>query len=115
MINDNLRYKLVDTISNVVEVHLSEASEETYPYVVYDMTTSPDLSKDGIEGYTGDAKIRIVGQSLDALDDLRNDIQLTIEEEMHSDVYGAFLVDVTKECVEDLWTIEMNYTLKQYA
>lgn len=34
---------------------------------------------------------------------------------LRGEVFFPKLVDVTKECVEGIWNIEMNYILKQYA
>jgi hypothetical protein len=34
---------------------------------------------------------------------------------MRDSAFSSKLNDITKECVEDVWTIELTYTLKQYA
>ena len=112
---DSLRAKLVSILSSVATIHLSEASKDSYPWVVYDMTTAPLLSKDGVEGFRGEAKIRIVGDDFDALDTLRASVESAISTGMHDSTFGSWLISTDKECVEDLWTIELNYTLKQHA
>ena len=112
---DSLREKLVYVCTNVADLYLSESETDSYPYVVYDMISTPLQTKDGVAGYTGDTKIRIVGQDLDNLDTIRSSIETAISTGMHDTSFGYNLRDVTKECTDGIWTIEMNYVLRQYA
>lgn len=112
---DSLRDKLVNVLADVVPIYLSEADKEAYPWAVCDMTTHPVQDKDGVCGYTGDATIRLVGQDPAELDPLRAAVESAIATGMRDGTFGSRLTDITKECVEDVWTIELNYTLKQYA
>jgi hypothetical protein len=112
---DSLRDKLVAVLSGVATVNLSEDAKDSYPWVVYDMTTHPIMDKDGICGYSGDATIRLVDKDPDALDTLRASVENAIATGMRDSVFSSKLNDITKECVEDVWTIELTYTLKQYA
>lgn len=112
---DSLRDKLVNVLADVVPIYLSEADKESYPWAVCDMTTHPLRDKDGVYGYTGDATIRLVGQDPAALDTLRASVEGAIATGMHDGTFSSRLTDITKECVEDVWTIELTYTLKQYA
>jgi len=112
---DSLRDKLVAVLSGVATINLSEDAKDSYPWVVYDMTTHPIMDKDGICGYSGDATIRLVDKDPDALDTLRASVENAIATGMRDSVFSSKLNDITKECVEDVWTIELTYTLKQYA
>ena len=112
---DSLRDKLVNVLADVVPINLSEGDKESYPWAVYDMTTHPVQDKDGVCGYTGDATIRLVGQDPAALDTIRAAVESAIATGMHDGTFSSRLTDITKECVEDVWTIELTYTLKQYA
>ena len=112
---DSLREKLVNTCAPVAPLYLSETELDSYPYVVYDMTTDPVITKDGIAGYKGDTSIRIVGQDLEALDTIRAGIESAISLGMHDSFFGSNLTEITKECDNGIWTIELTYTLKQYA
>lgn len=112
---DSLRDKLVAVLSGVATVNLSEDAKDSYPWVVYDMTTHPIMDKDGICGYSGDATIRLVDKDPDALDTLRASAENAIATGMRDSAFSSKLNDITKECVEDVWTIELTYTLKQYA
>lgn len=113
---DSLRAKLTYVCATAgVNLHLSEAETDNYPYAVYDMTTNPLLDKDGVYGYMGDCKIRLVSDNVGDIDTLCATVQSAILTGMRDSDFFSKLVDVTKECVDDIWTIELNYTLKQYA
>lgn len=111
---DNLRSRLVSSLSDVIALTLSEAEVDGYPYAVYDMTTTPLVDKDGIWGFEGDCKIRVVSDNPNEADAIYGAILEAVEEGMRDETYFSVLDDVTKECVDGIWTIEMNYTLKQY-
>ena len=112
---DSLRSKLVDTLAGIIDLHLSEAEENSYPYAVYDLTSSPLMDKDGVYAYSGDTTIRIVGDVFKEIDDIRSQVESAILSQMHGEVFSSRLNDVTKECTGGIWTIELTYTLKQYA
>lgn len=113
---DSLRAKLQYVCAAVdVDLYLSEAETKGYPYAVFDMTTNPLVDKDGVYGYMGDCKIRLVSDNVNEIDPLCATVQSAIFTGMRDSVFFSKLVDVTKECVDDIWTIELNYTLKQYA
>lgn len=112
---DSLREKLNSVLSPLCDVHLSEAEVDNYPYVVVDLPTTPLRDKDGIYGFSGEARIRVVGDDFDICDGISGNIADAIAREMHDDVFYSILRDIDKECVDGVWTIELNYTLKQYA
>ena len=112
---DSLRAKLVYVCKDVCRLVLSEDEVNDYPYAVYDMTTTALSDKDGVYAYSGDTKIRVVSDSKSEADTTATAIQGVISSSMRDSSFFSQLMDVTKECVEGIWTIEMNYTLKQYA
>jgi len=112
---DSLRDILVYICKDVCPMVLSEDETEQYPYAVFDMTTSPLIDKDGVFAYTGDCKIRVVSNNPDDVDTKAAAIQSAITSSMRSSTLFSRLDDSTKECVDGIWTYEMNYTLKQYA
>ena len=112
---DSIRAKLVSVLSDAVDVYQSEAETDAYPYVVYDVTSSPVLDKDGVRGFVGDTKVRIVGVEFDVIDNLRAQVESAILSGMHDDTFFSKLNTTDKECVDGVWTIELSYTLKQYA
>jgi len=111
---DSLRAILVYACRGVCPLALSEDEVKVYPYAVYDMTTFPMLDKDGIYGYAGDTRIRVVSDKKAEADTVADALRAAIVA-LRGEVFFPKLVDVTKECVEGIWNIEMNYILKQYA
>jgi len=111
---DSLRAILVYTCKSVCPLVLSEDEVDDFPYAVYDMTTTALSDKDGIYAYSGETKLRVVSNDKSEADTTAAALQSAISA-LRGGTISARLVDVTKECVEGIWTIEINYTLKQYA
>lgn len=112
---DSLRDRLAYACKDVCVLALSEAEDPNYPYAVYDMTSTPMRDKDGVYGYSGDTRIRVMSNDPDEADTLAASIQSAIATGMHDEAFYSRQDDYTKECVGGIWTIEMNYTLRQYA
>ena len=112
---DSLRNKLSYVCKDVCRVALSEEEKQSFPYAVYDMTSEALVDKDGIYAYSGDTKIRVVSNDPNEVDTTAAAIQGAIANGMQDSYFSSRLIDSTKECVEGIWSLEMNYTLKQYA
>lgn len=112
---DSLRDRLAYACKDVCVLALSEDEDPNYPYAVYDMTSTPMRDKDGVYGYSGDTRIRVLSNDPDEADTLAASIQSAIATGMHDEVFYSRQDDYTKECFSGIWTIEMNYTLRQYA
>ena len=112
---DSLRDRLAYACKDVLRPTLSEAEEDKYPYAVYDMTSTSLRDKDGIYAFSGDTTIRVVSNDPDEADTQAAAIQSAIATGMNDESFSSRLDDCKKECVDGIWTIEMNYTLKQYA
>lgn len=111
---DSLRAILVYACKDVCPLVLSEDEVKTYPYAVYDMTTAPLQDKDSIYAFVGDTRVRVVSNDKSEADTKAAALQTAILA-LRNETIFAKLVDVNKECVENIWAIEMNYILKQYA
>lgn len=111
---DSLRAILVYACKDVCLLVLSEDEVKTYPYAVYDMTTAPLRDKDSIYAFVGDTRVRVVSNDKSEADTKAAALQTAILA-LRNETIFAKLVDVNKECVENIWVIEMNYILKQYA
>ena len=111
---DSLRVILVYACKDVCPLVLSEDEVKTYPYAVYDMTTAPLQDKDSIYAFVGDTRVRVVSNDKSEADTKATALQTAVLALRNETIFTK-LVDVNKECVEGIWTIEMNYILKQYA
>jgi len=112
--NETLRTKLVATIAaEEINIRLSEDEVQGYPFVTYEMTVNPLRTKDGVYGFSGETYVRIVSDVFSQADTLRGTIEDAIEDGMNDEVYSSRLIAVDKDCSNDIWTIELNYLLRQ--
>ena len=112
---DSLRAKLVYACREVCPMVLSEDETKVYPYAVYDITSVAQMNKDGVYAFFGETVIRVVSNVKSEADTTAAAIQSALESAFR-DGYSNFVPgDFSKDCQEGVWTIEMNYTLKQYA
>ena len=112
---DSLRDRLAYACKDVCVLALSEDEDPNYPYAVYDMTSTPLRDKDGVYGYSGETRIRVVSNNPDEASTLAGSIQGAIASGMNDGSFISRQDDYNMECTSGIWTIEMNYTLKQYA
>ena len=114
---ESLRTKLVSLLTTAqVDVRLSEDETKAYPFVTYEMTVNPVRDKDGVCKFTGETHIRIVSDDFDEADTIRATVEGAIEAGMGYGVdFCSRLISTDKDCVNDVWTIELYYTLAQYG
>ena len=112
---DSLRAKLVYTCREICPMVLSEDETKVYPYAVYDITSTAQQDNDGIYAFFGDTTIRVVSNIQSEADAIAASIQQAVESAFRDGNSNFVPGDFSKNCSEGVWTIEMNYTLKQYA
>ena len=96
------------------DIRLSEDKTNKYPFVTYEMTVTPVRDKDGVAYYTGDTIIRVVGDDFETADTLRGTVETAVEG-MAGTQYSVRLITSDKDCLNDIWTIELNYQLRQFS
>lgn len=104
--------KIVALCADIVPVYLSEAETSDYPYVVYSQNVTPRYTKDGIYKLVSEALVEVVSNDFDQADPLADSVAAAIEAGMTGEfsyIKGA----VTKVCVNQVWTISLNYTITQ--
>lgn len=114
---ESLRTTLVSILSDAgVDVRLSEDEAREFPFVTYEMTVTPVSDKDGVRKYVGDTYVRVVSDDFGEADGIRETVEAAIEEGMgRGDTYTSRLINSNKDCVSDIWTLELYYTLSQYS
>lgn len=112
---DSLRAKLVYTCREICPMVLSEDETKVYPYAVYDITSVAQMDKDGVYAFFGETVIRVVSNVKSEADTTAAAIQQAVEAAFRDGSSNFIPGDFSKDCQEGIWTIEMNYTLKQYA
>jgi len=114
---ESLRTQLVSLLTTAnVDVRLSEDETKEYPFVTYEMTVTPVNDKDGVCKYVGDTYIRMVSDDFAEADSIRETVESAVETGMgHGALFSSRLMSTNKDCVNDVWTIELYYTLAQYG
>lgn len=109
---ESIGSKIVERVSPLIKLYLSEAETEEYPYAVYEMTITPSYTKDGIGRYSADATVRLYGKDFDELDTLGAKIE---DELMTMDQgYVSTYTGYDKTCTDGVWQIEMTFSIVQF-
>ena len=113
---ENLRTQLVSLLTAAkVDVRLSEDETRDFPFVTYEMTVNPVSDKDGVCKYLGETYVRVVSDDFAEADAIRAVVEAAIEAGMgHGTTFSSRLVNSNKDCVSDIWTLELYYILSQY-
>ena len=110
---ESIGTQLVSLLASVIPLNLSEAATEEYPYAVYDQTLTYLRDKDGVYAITADTDIHIYGKDFSTVETKAESIISTLETSMRGDTYVATLRTVNRDCVDEVWDIQLNYTIKQ--
>lgn len=114
-IREEIGAKLTALVSPIVPLYYSEAQSTDYPYAVYEQNVSPTYTKDGIGLLTSACTVRIYSPDFDEADRLSDEVQAAIATEMNDSQFYTRCTLVSKDCLEDIWIIELDYTIKQKA
>ena len=109
---ESIGEKIVELVSPLIKLYLSEAETETYPYAVYDADIAPTYTKDGVSRYTANATVRLFGKDFDELDTLAagvEDALMTMDQS-----YVSTYTGYNKTCTEGVWQIEMTFNIVQF-
>ena len=114
---ESLRTQLVSLLTTAhVDVRLSEDETKEYPFVTYEMTVNPVRDKDGVCKFVGETYIRIVSDDFAEADTIRGTVETAVENGMgYGALFSSRLISSDKDCVNDVWTIELYYNLAQYG
>lgn len=105
--------QITSLCTDLVPTFYSEAETESYPYMVYDQVVTEHRTKDGVYKLTSEVELKVVSNDFDEADDAASAVADCIDSFMNEDPYTARKGMVSKDCVEQIWTIQMNYTITQ--
>lgn len=114
IMKESIGIKVNEIGSRYVDFYLAEAETETYPYAVYTNDVAPFYTKDGLHHYESNVVITIYALDLDKADKISEQIQAAITAEMRNGQFSARLLSSYPDCVEDVWSRELSYTIKQF-
>lgn len=110
---DSIGTRLTALISPIVPLYLSEASTDTYPYAVYSQTLAYRRDKDEVYAITADTEIHVYGKVFGEVEAKARQIVTKLESDMRDGTYVATLRTVDRDRVQEIWDIQLSYTIKQ--
>ena len=112
---ESIGTKLTSLIATIVPLNLSEAATDAYPYAVYDQTLTYRRTKDGVAAITADCTIHVYDKVFATAETKAQAIISKLETDMRDTQYVATLRTVDRDCVQEIWDIQLNYTIKQLS
>ncbi len=109
---ESIGVKLTALCGDIVPFYLAEAETEAYPYAVYEQTTQEFRTKEGVYKITADSYIRIYSKSFDEAQAKADLVRAALD----NNPDGQYVIrhrTTNKDCVEDVWVIELLYYVKQ--
>ena len=109
---ESIGVKLTALCGDIVPFYLAEAETESYPYAVYEQTTQEFRTKEGVYKITADSYIRIYSKSFDEAQAKADLVRAALD----NNPDGQYVIrhrTTNKDCVEDVWVIELLYFVKQ--
>lgn len=110
---DSLGKYLVGAVADVIALDLSQAATEEYPYAVYELSTEPVMDKESARAFYGDAIIRIYDKDFSVADEKAVAIKAILDATVTSDDFVALLQAEQKNCVDEVYMVELQYRLIQ--
>lgn len=111
---ETIGIRLVELCRPVLQqFYLSQAASEVYPYATYDCDTTPYYDKDGVYKYQASTIVRVVSDRYTEAADKAEAIVSAIASGMHEGTHIASAPSRRSDCREGIWTIELQYTIKQ--
>lgn len=98
-----------------IELYLSEAQCDEYPYAVYDADYTPFYDKDGMRKIIADVVVKAYSKESSDAEALASAIDSII---LGSFASGAYTVRATaqlkKECLQEIWSVSFQYRITQF-
>ncbi len=104
--------KITSLCNTIIPVYYSEAETGSYPYMVYDQVVTEKRNKDGAYKLVSEAELKVISNDFDEADGKA----ALVAAALANGLTGSFSYRagmVSKDCVDQVWTIQMNYTITQ--
>lgn len=111
---ETIGIRLTELASQHVSFFFSEAQTEDYPYAVYSSAVTPIYTKDGIHHYEASVTVTVYAQDLDTINPIAEAILADVRDNMNDGQYFSRQLSDSSDCVDEVWSREMSFTIKQY-
>lgn len=110
---DNIGKKVTEAVGNIVPFYLYEGAADSYPYAVYFYSPEYHRSKDGVYKITADVTVQVYSDAFDEAYEKADDICDALLAALNADGFKCDINTGSKECVEDVWNVEVVYSITQ--
>lgn len=111
---ETIGIRLAELASPYVDFYFAEAQAEDYPYAVYTSSVTPVYTKDGIHHYESSVTVSIYAKELDIVNTIADQIGFAVSHNMNDGKYASRKLSDNTDCVGEVWSRDMNFTIKQY-
>lgn len=111
---ERIGQQLTSIVSPLVPFYLNEAETGSYPYAVYTYDVEPLETKDGVHHITAGVSLTVVSNDFDEAHEIARSISDAVESDMRGDGFFSALRSTASDCVDGVWLITQEYTIKQY-
>lgn len=99
------------TVAGIVPCYLSEAETEDYPFLVYDQTVTPLITKDGVCSLSSSLAAVIVAEDPNQAETIAEAVAAAVRIGMAD--YGVFPQYYTRDCTNGIWEYTLTWTIRQ--
>lgn len=111
---ESIGIRINELASRFVDVYLSEAETEEYPYAVYTSSVTPTYTKDGIARYQSELTLTVYAKDLDVINPIAEQIRAVIADQMSGGKYSSRQTRDNSDCTDGVWSRELTYIINQY-
>ena len=111
---ETIGIRLTELASQYVSIFLSEAQTETYPYAVYTSNVSPVYTKSGIHHYEASVIVTVYAKDLEVVNPIAEAIREAVNSDMNVAPYASRQFSDVSDCLDEIWSRELSFTIKQY-
>ena len=100
-------------VADIVPAYLAEAETDEYPFLVYNYTAKPILTKNGPEGLEAYLTADIVADVFETAEDKAGAVAAAVRINMSE--YGVIPQSLSRNCTDGVWEIELVWTVRQHT
>jgi len=100
-------------VAGIIPAYLAEAETDSYPFLVYNYTATPILSKDGPIGLEAYLTASIVADDFDTAEADAGLVAAAVRQNMTE--YGLVPQTISRDCIDGVWQIDLTWTVRQHT
>ena len=98
-------------VANIAPPYLAEAETDEYPFIVYNQTVSPLLTKDGLAAFQASLTATIISDDPNNAENIANAVAYAVRTRMTG--FSTFPETLNRDCTNGVWEITLTWTVRQ--